>query len=259
MRKNKKWVELGCLLLSCIFLLQPIVTAQSSSNNYKVEESYFGSGGQTDASSTNFRARQSTGAVGAGTSSSANFDAVAGSNTPNAEFLEVGLVGPNVDLGSLDPNTTSYVSAQGGGCNCTFYVRTYLSSSYTVVTASPTLTSENGDTIPAKAVQGAPSSSDSVAEFGINLRANTVPGAFGANSSNQPDDTFADGTAAPGYEIANQFKYGQGDIIAQSPATVGNPAVGLTNYTISYIAKSANLTPAGNYRMDQMLIVVPTF
>lgn len=261
MRENKQYLRLFVSILVGAGLIVGTsgVFAQSSSTNYRIEESYFGTGGEVDASSTNYRSRQSTGSLGVGNTSSTNYDAVAGATTPVDPFLEVQLTGPNVDLGTLDPNTTSYAAAQGGSCNCTFTVRSYLSSQYTVVTASQTLTSENGDTIDAKASQGAPSGSTSVEEFGINLVANTAPGTFGADPVNKPDNTFADGQAATGYQTANQYKYGVGNIIASSPATAGNQGVGLTEYTISYIAKPSNLTPAGTYKMRHDLIVVPTF
>jgi hypothetical protein len=259
MKKNKQRVRLSYLLLCGIFFIPSIAVAQSSSTNYRVEESYFGSGGNVDASSTNYRARQSAGSLGVGDISSTNYRAVAGFNTPSEPFLEAGVTGASVDFGVLTSNTTSYASAQGGSCNCTFYVRSYLSSDYSVITASQPPTSESGNVIPAKSSQGAPSGSTSVAEFGINLVANTIPGAMGANPANVPDGTFADGKAATGYQTPNQYKYGVGNVIANSPATAGNQGIGQTNYTISYIMKIANLTPAGQYTMRHTIIAVATF
>lgn len=249
---------LSLLLGAGLILGNAGVFAQSSSTNYRIEESYFGTGGEVDASSSNYRARQSTGSLGVGNTSSTNYDAVAGATTPSEPFLEVALYGPDLDLGTLSPTATAYGSPRGGSCNCTFTVRSYLSSQYTVVTATPSLTSENGDVIDAKTTQGA-ISGPGVEEFGINLVANTAPGTFGADPVNKPDSSFADGQAATGYQTTNQFKYSQGDIIARSPATAGNQGVGLTEYTISYIANISNITPAGTYKMRQDLIVVPTF
>ncbi len=110
----------------------------------------------------------------------------------------------------------------------------------------------------AKTTQGAPSALTSVEEFGINLVLNTSP-AIGAAPLNQPDSTFADGKAATGYQNANQYKYNLGDTIASSPATVGNPGVGKTDYTITYMAKVKTLTKAGNYKMNHFVVVVPSF
>lgn len=258
MRKNKKRVQLGYLLLCGLFLMPAIASAQSSSANYKVEETYFGSGGNVDANSANYRARQSTGALGGGDISSPNYRAVAGFTTPSEPFLEAGVTGANVDFGTLSPSATAFASSQAGACNCTFYVRSYLSSNYTVITGSQPPTSENNKVIAAKSSQGAPGGVGTE-EFGINLVANTVPGAIGADPANVPDGTFADGKAATGYQTPNQYKYGVGDVIANSPATVGNQGIGQTNYTVSYIMRINNLTSAGQYTMNHDIIVVATF
>ena len=252
--------KLLAILAVAVFLIQPVtVFAQSSSTNYKIEETFFGTGGDVDSSSTNYRSQQSAGSLGVGNTSSTNYDAVGGNITPNAPFLEMSIQGPNLDLGTLNPATTSYISSQGGACSCTFYVRTYLSSQYSVITASNPPTNESGAVFSGKATQGAPSGSTSVEEFGINLVANTSPATFGSNPSNDPDNTFADGQAATGYQTTNQYKYVAGDIIARSQATAGNQAVGRTNYTISYIMKPSNISRAGTYIMRHDLIAVPIY
>lgn len=259
MGKSKQTLYKICALtVACIFLLNNVASAQYSSPNYRVEEQFFGTGGETDASSTNYRSRQSAGSLGVGDTSSTNFRANAGATTQSDPYLEMNIEASTVDFGVLDPNTTAYGSAQAGSCNCSFYVRTYLSSGYVVVTASQPPTNESGRSLTAKSTQGVPSSDPSVEEFGINLVDNSSPD-IGANPTNEPDNTFADGTIPSAYNVANQFKYGVGDIIAQSPATGGNQGVGRTNYTVSYIAKIANLTPAGNYIMRHDIIAVPTF
>ena len=235
-----------------------VVIAQSSSTNYKVEESFFGTGGELDASSANYIAQQSAGANAAGFASSANYDAIGGFLTQNTIFLSMSVTGATVSLGTLDPTAYSSGAAQAGGCSCSFTVRTYLSSGYSVLTMSDPPTSEGGAILDAKASQGAPSADPNVEEFGMNVVDNATPN-IGANPSNQPDNTFADGEAATGYDTADQFKYGIGDIIAQSAATATNPAIGQTNYTISYIAKPSNNTEAGFYRMDHVLVAVASF
>lgn len=261
MRKNKYPKNLSFLsVLVVIFGLNilPTVFAQSSSTNYKVEEVYFGIGGELDASSTNYRAQQSLGSLTAGETSSAAYDAYAGFLSQNAPFLEAAVMDADVNFGTLDPNSYSSGAAQGGSCNCTFYVRSYITSEYVVITASQPPTSENGDSLDAKAATGVPSTDPAVEEFGINVVDNASPD-IGGNPVNQPDDTFADGEAATDYDVADQFKYDVGDIIARSAATLGTPAIGHTDYTISYIAKPSNITPAGFYQMDHDLIVVATF
>lgn len=235
-----------------------VANAQSSSPSYRVEESYFGIGGNVDSSSPNYGARQGAGVLGIGSAASNNYDAVAGFNTPSEPFLEVYVTGANVDLGVLEDTTPSYGAAQAGDCNCSFSVRSYLSSDYAVYTMSSTPTNENGYTLEAKTVQGGLSTSVGQEEFGINLAANTAP-LIGATPVNQPDDTFADGQAATGYEAPNQFKYSVGDIIARSPRVIGNPGVGKTDYTITYAAKIKSMTPSGDYKMNHDIVVVASF
>lgn len=242
-----------------------VIYAQSSSTNYKIEETFFGTGGEVDASSTSYRAQQSAGSLGVGNTSSANYDAVAGNVTPSDIFLEFVVTNGTIDLGTLSASTTSFGSPIGGSCVCSFYVRTYLSSEYVIVNASSQPpTSENGSFLDPKTVQALPSGSSSVEEFGFNLVANTNPGAFGADpvnvrDNNIQDNSFADGQAATGYQTTNQYKFVAGETIARSPATAGNQAVGQTNYTISYIAKKRSLTEAGLYILNHDLVAVATY
>lgn len=257
-KQVSKYLQFLVVVLVAVSGYPAYVFAQSSSNNYKVQESYFGSGGQTDASSTNFRARQSTGALGVGDSASTNYRSTSGFDTPSAPFLEVIVTDATVNLGTLTELTPSYGSAQAGDCNCSFSVRSYLSSEYTVVTATDAPKNENGKILQNKAVQGSPTTNQSLEEFGINLVDNSTPD-IGSNPVNQPDDSFADGSPATGYEIPNAFKYLKGDIIARSPATIGKPGIGLTDYTITYMAKVSTITPAGFYKMNHEIIVVPSF
>lgn len=258
--KKKTRIHIGNLgiLLLIVLAIPATVLAQSSSPNYKVEESFFGTGGQVDSSSPNYRAYQSTGALGVGSASSNNYDAVAGFNTPVAPFLEVYVTDASVNFGVLEPSAPSYGAAQGGDCNCSFSVRSYLSSDYAVISAGQPPTNEVGNSLSAKSVTGPATNDTSVEEFGINVVANTSP-VLGADPKNQPDDTFADGQANSGYDVPNNFKYSIGDIIAKSPAINGNPGIGKTDYTISYMAKIRNITPSGNYVMKHDIIVVPSF
>jgi hypothetical protein len=262
MRKISRFTSVALSLL--IVWAPAIAFAQASSNNYRAEEVYFGTGGSVDSSSPNYRTQQSSGSLGGSgsqsdpTSSSNNYDASGGALTPSDPFLEMTVMSVNVDFGTLDPNSYSSGAVQGGACNCSFYVRSYLSSNYVVFTASPPPTSENGDELDAKTTLGVPSNDPTLEEFGINLVDNASPD-IGANPTNQPDNSFADGEAATGYDSADNFKYIPGDIIARSQATAGKPAIGLTEYTISYIAKPSSITPAGQYTMNSLLIVTDTF
>lgn len=245
-------------VVAITFVFSGVVSAQFVSPNYKLEEAYFGTGAELDISSTNYRLNQSTGPLGVGSSSSTNYDVNSGFNTPAEPFLEFAVSGATVDLGTLSESSTSSGSAQAGACSCSFHVRSYMSSGYSVVTISQPPTSENNNTLQAKTVLGVPSSDPDVEEFGINLVDNSTPN-IGANPVNEPDSTFADGQASTGYSTTNQFKYNAGDTIASAPATAGNQGVGKTNYTISYIAKISRMTKAGSYVMNHDLVVIPTF
>lgn len=233
-----------------IFIVLPVLAQESTSPNYRVNEYQFGSGGELDSTSTNFRAQSNVGSLGVGRSSSANYDAESGFVTPSEPFLELFINTTSVELGTL----TTTQTATG---NSIFWVRTYLSSDYIVQTMSPSLTSEGGAVIDAKSVLGAVSAGTE--EFGINLVANSSPATFGNDPLNVPDNSFADGEIATGYSTPNQYKYGQGDVIARAAATIGNQAVGRTDYTISYIANINSITEAGSFTMIHDIVVTATF
>jgi hypothetical protein len=262
MSYKRTWRTIRTAILFVVLVASPASAqtqnAPSTSPDYQVNEYMFGTGGDPDLNSDDYSANASIGALGVGSSASEHYDAEAGFLTPSEPFLEMVVTEDTVDFGELSDSATSFGSAQGGGCSCSFNVRSYLSSEYVVVTVTDPPTNESGDTLPAKGTLGVPSASISVAEFGMNVVDNATPN-MGSNPVNVPDDTFADGHAATGYNTPDQFKYGVGDIIARSPATIGRQAVGQTNYTISYIAKKNATTPAGLYRMDHVLVVVATY
>lgn len=244
----------SCLVILAILFFRPsVVFAQpATSNNYSVEESSFSSGSGT-GSSASFSAQGSAGDNAIGFAYSAGYAAYAGPISPNEEYLELFVAATTIDLDtpSSDPGVLSTTETATG--SATFYVRAYLNASYVVNTMSAPLTSENGDTI--NPLTSAAASSIGVEQFGINLVDNASPN-LGSDPSLQPDSNFANGEAASGYDTADQFRYNQGDVIAQNG---GNPAWGQTNYTISYIANISGVTEAGSYSMQHILVATPTF
>lgn len=245
MRKIKiKVVVLGLVLFLALAAFSPQAYGQSSSPNYKIEESYFGVGGELDASSPSYRSQQSAGETGVGNSSSTNYQANAGFNTKDEPYLEVYVTGGATDLGDLSASTTATTTS-------TFYVRAYLASGYSVIIASdpPSYGSEQIDPLPSQTA-----SSAGTEQFGINLKANTSPATFGANPSQAPDSSFGYGYAAPGYDTANVYRYIKDDVIARSDKSSGR-----TDYTISYIYNISTLSPAGTYVFTQDLVVVGTY
>ncbi|MBA3757479.1 hypothetical protein H0X09_01275 [Candidatus Saccharibacteria bacterium] len=222
--------------------------AQYTSPNYKTEEAFFGTGGEVETTSPSYRAQSAIGALGIDPVTGTAYKAYSGFLTPNEPFLEFGVDTSVVDLGTLDTTV-----AKTGTAN--FHVRAYINGTYTVKTISPppSITSGGTYTLAGMGTQGA--SVAGTEQFGINLKANTSPAAFGAEVAPQPDATFAFGQAGTGYSVANQFKYVAGDTIAQTTTS----GWGLTNYTISYIANIGLLTPAGSYSVLHDLVVVATF
>jgi hypothetical protein len=244
------------LLAGVILLMSPVKTiAQTpSSSNYSVPESSFSSGSDIDASSGSYSARVSAGDNVIGDAASTTYRAYAGPISPDEEYLEMVVGTASIDLGTLSDTSTAFGEAS-------FYVRSYINSSYSIVTVSPTLTSENGDTI--QALASTSSSSAGTEQFGINLVENSCPPAatgcvapLGANPALVPDSNFANGDAATGYDVIDQYRYVPGETIASNS---GNPAWGRTDYTISYITNISGITEAGLYTMVHVITAITTF
>lgn len=226
--------------------------AQSQSSNYSVNEVQFGAGGQLNTSSTNYKAQTNLGATAAGLTKSPGYWAEAGFLTPNAPFLELKVDAADVDLGTL-----SSVSASTG--TASFHVRAYVDSGYVVMTMNDPPRNESGALMNASTTASA--SAAGTEQFGMNLVQNRTncatpaPANFGDDPVQQPDNTYANGQAATGYNTCGLFKYIKGDIIAN---TSGN-GWGQTDFTISYIINIAALTKAGSYKMTQDLVAVATY
>lgn len=220
------------------------VFAQSSSANYKVEESFFGTGGELDASSANYRARQSAGEMTVGNASSANYQFQGGFNTTDVPLLEFAVNGGTYDLGILDASIT-------GSAVASFTVRNYLSSGYVVLVHGASPSEAKGHVL--TAMNAAANSTPGTEQFGINLVDNSNPD-IGTNPAQVPDGTFGFGSAVAGYDTPNMFKFVDGDTIAFSPKSSGQ-----TNFALSIIANVARETPAGQYGGRLNLQVIPTF
>jgi hypothetical protein len=236
---------MGVSVAALLIWAGPIAYAQSSSTNYKVEESFFGIGGELDASSTNYKAKQAAGETVVGNSASTNYQFQGGFNTTDTPLLEFAVNGGTYDLGVLDYGST-------GAVNASFTVRNYLSSGYVVRLNGTSPTDPvSGHTL--AAMSAAASSSPGTEQFGVNLVDNGNPD-VGSNPAQVPDSSFSFGTATAGYDTANMFKFVDGDVVALSPKSSGQ-----TNYALSIIANIARETPAGQYGGHLQLQVIPTF
>lgn len=239
------------LVLSALISLAlpaAVFAAQSSSNNYQVNEVFFGSGGELNACSDNYCSKQSAGETAVGNTSSTNFQSQAGFNTDRQPYLEFTVNAANINLGVLTPGTPATATA-------TFSVKTYLASGYVVTNASAP--PKNGS----YTLTGltAPTAFNSSAEqFGINLVKNpacaNLPANLGNDAVQVPDSSFSFGAAATGYNTPCQFKYVNGDVIASSSRSSGE-----TDYTISYLLNVTRLTPGGTFTMSHVLVATSTF
>ncbi|HSD55980.1 MAG TPA: hypothetical protein VLA92_02395 [Candidatus Saccharimonadales bacterium] len=245
MRWRRDLTLVGACLVTLMVWAGPIAHAQSSSANYKVEESFFGTGGELDASSTNYRAKQSAGETTVGNAGSANYQFNAGFNTNDTPLLEFAVNGGTYDMGTLDYGIT-------GTAVASFTVRNYLSSGYVVMLRGDAPSLDNGSHTLAS-MSSAANSTPGTEQFGVNLMNNGNPD-IGADVAQVPDSSYSYGTPVAGYDTANFFKFVDGDIIAMSPKSSGQ-----TNYALSIIANTARSTPAGEYGGHLDLQVIPTF
>lgn len=246
---KQKISKILCLVIA-LYGLPNTVYAAYTSPSYKTDEVFFGTGGELDSKSTNYRSKQSVGETGVGNYNSANYQANAGFNTTDTPFLEFTVNGTNINLGTQSTSTTSTGTA-------TFSVRTYLASGYVVISNSPPPI--NGSyTMAGMAAQAV--SAVGVEQFGINLVANSTgcafpaPANFGAGPAQFPDTNFSYGSAATGYNVCGKYKYVPGDTIATSTKSSGR-----TDYTISYIMNVQTLTPGGTYTMNHSLVATSTY
>lgn len=224
------------------FVAVSVVSAQSSSTNYRVDEYFFGNGGELEACSASYCSKQSAGEVTVGNTASANYQAQAGFNTTQDPMLEVAVNG-DIDFGVLDPGATKYGSA-------TVQVRTYLASGYNMIITGTTPMSGPSDL---NAMATPATSQVGTEQFGINLRDNTAPN-IGTDPVQVPSTEFSFGIPSGDYNTPDTFKYVNGDSIAFS-----NSSSGQTNYTLSALANIAANTPAGVYTTDLSVVVVSTF
>lgn len=233
------------VLLSALLLVAPAGAVESSSSNYRFDETSIGAGGLVESSSANFQGRSQAGDTGVGGSASSNFRAEAGSVTTNDPRLAVEILSTNADFGQFSAATAATAAIS-------FSVLNYTAYGYVVQIEGTTPT--NGT----YSLPGLTSNSVSQAgieQFGVNLVANTSPASVGANPDNgTTPNNFGLGQASPNYAISNQYRYVSGETIALAPKSSG-----LTTYTMSYLVNVAPLTPGGQYASNQTIIVTGTY
>lgn len=244
MQRNKQWRLAG---LAFLMLLAPAAAYAdtSSSANYQVDQTFFGSGGELNACSASYCSKQTAGELAVGSTAGTLYQAYAGFNTTDAPFIEFYVTSSSTDLDYLDTGAPTTTTGQ-------FYVRAWQAAGYVVRTESdpPANTTNNYEITP---LASASASSPGSEQFGINLVDNTAPN-IGSNPLQVPDNTFSFGEAEPGYDTINQFKYNKGDIIARSTKSTS-----VTVFTVSYLFNISETTPSGEYVFRHTLIATGTY
>ena len=235
------------LIIGSMVVLTVTAAAQSSSSSYKVNEYFFGTGGELDACSGAYCAKQAAGETTVGSTESDAYIAQAGYNTTDVPLLEVAVNG-SVDFGVLNQTTT-------GTGTATIDVRTYLASGYVMrIVGNPLSYTSGGNTHVIASPASPEASSVGTEQYGVNLRANTDPANFGADPVQLPDNTFSFGMPLADYNTPDLYMYQSGSAVAYSDRSSGQ-----TNYTLSMIANISDLTPAGRYTGSLSVVVTSTF
>ena len=215
----------------------------SSSNNYQISETQFGSGGTLNSCSDQYCARASIGDMTDGgktvSTTMASFPPITGTDP----LLEV-IVEPGIsDLGTLTPERTATKTM-------VVKIRSYLSDGYRLqITGNPPKYANHSLATPSSPT----ASTMGQEQFGINLAENTTPN-VGASPVQVPSSDFSFGTVLGGYNTPNLFKYVSGETVASSTVESGQ-----TDYTVSMIINVSNATPAGHFTGDYSAVVIPMY
>jgi len=146
--------------------------------------------------------------------------------------------GSIVSLGELSESNANSSTSQ-------FASATNDESGHNIFINGQTMTSGN-NIIPALSSVSASSAGNS--QFGVNLRANSSP-SVGANPSG-----VGSTTASGDYNITNQYKFNNGDVIASS-----NLPTDFKVFTVSYVVNISKDQPAGNYAATLLYTAVASF
>ena len=208
------------------------------SSHYEIDETTVGGGGLIQENSAHFQAGEFIGDLAIGNTASTNFQINAGYDTTSDPALTFIVDGSGVNFGDFSASSTAVATS-------TFQVLDYTSYGYVVqiIGTPPT----NGSHVIAP-MSSTDVSQAGVEQFGINLVANTSPTTFGANPNNA---IFGVGEAATNYNTPNNYRFVNGETIADGPKSSGN-----TTYTISYIVNVKGLTPGGKYTSNQTLVCI---
>jgi hypothetical protein len=243
-RFGKYWAVLLLVGVVVIGGTSTVFAQTSTSNNYQMTESQFGSTSLKETCSEQYCARVSLGdSTSGGASKSPKTTSSFGPITPEEPLLEV-IVDPGVsNLGDLTTEQTATKTMN-------VRIRNYLSDGYTLqITGDPPSYKNHKLKTSSMPVASKPGTE----QFGINAVANTTPN-VGANPLQIPSNAFSFGELTSAYSTPNVFKYTSGEVVARSRSESGQ-----TNYTISMMVNIANSTPAGLYNGEFSAVVIPIY
>jgi hypothetical protein len=146
--------------------------------------------------------------------------------------------GAYVDFGFLTPDHTADAETQ-------LLAATNAQNGYNIRPLGTTMTSGN-NIIPALATDTP--SQTGVSQFGLNVVADQQP-SVGADPAGP-----GVGTAAPGYNVPNQYRFNSGEAIAQSAH-----ADDFRRYTTSYIVNVSKVQAAGVYASTLTFVCLANF
>lgn len=246
MQTRRLWrIRLGTLIVALfsgvLLLVGGTAVAQtSSSNNYQVVESQFGTGSSLESCSAGYCATVSIG----------NDSQTSPVSTP--EFGEVDYSEPILEMIVIpgESNLGDLTTEATGSKVMEVKIRNYMTGGYRlqIVGDTPTYDGRALYALPT------PTASDPGTEqFGINVVANTTP-AMGANPVLQPGGGDGTSLVTSNYNTPNLFMYSSGQTVAETTSNTGG-----ADFTITMIVNISNSTPAGKYTSDFAAVVVPYF
>lgn len=244
MQTRRLWSFVGLALVAALFVAVPLVSerafAQSSSNNYQMVESQFGSSSSNETCSSQYCASVS---IGNDSQTSPVSTPEFGQVNYSEPMLEMIVIPGESNLGELTTETTGAKVMQ-------VKIRNYQTGGYRlqILGNAPTYGNRTLNTLTTPT-----DSNPGTEQFGINVVANTTP-AVGANPTVQPGGGDATGLVIDNYKIQNKFMYVSGQTIAETAINSGG-----ADYTISMIVNISNQTPAGKYSSDFSAVVMPYF
>jgi hypothetical protein len=234
------------LSIGFLFFGEVAVFAQGVSNNFRIDESFIGPGGNLEASSNSYRfdpGQQSVGNTGVTESASTTYTVQQGAETTNDPRLACILDTVNIDFGPLSTSVSTTA-------NASFSVLNYTSYGYVVnIVGDPPATG----TYTLRGLDPAEESNPGTEQFGINLADNTAPD-IGASPVQVPDSDFSSGAATDSYDDPDWFRYVAGEAIASA-----NKSSGQTDYTISYLVNVSSDTGGGEYSGQQTIVCTGTY